>query len=458
MKKLTKVLGIFLLLTVCLFTPARAGNYRILINNQELYTSVPPVMRNGRILVPLRAIGEAMDCEVIWVSGTQTANLKNETTIVSMQIGNKKISKMKRTDQQNITIVETDVPPALINNSTYVPLRALAESLDAVVGWDEATQTVMVVYDTTLRYAGNWTISNFAGNGDILNHDSVLSNMSFVSPESIDIAADGTIYVADSGKIRRIRNGKSETITLSPSYLTASALQCYGNQVYILTHEFEDNAGMAYYGIARLDNNTADGIFITEAAYSKITDFSIADDGTIYVLQNNVGVGENYLGKLEPEQGTITVLCTVDDGIQTLTAGPNGRVYLGNTVEGSLYWYKPGDQQIQLLAGVDGNTKFIDGPNPMFFEPIQMEYYDGSLYIIDYNVIRKLTLNMAGAAIQAETIAGKISVDKNPATQLGKASETTFAHSYLMDLVVRQDGVILLTDPKKAVIRMLEEE
>ena len=70
MKKLTKVLGIFLLLTVCLFTPARAGNYRILINNQELYTSVPPVMRNGRILVPLRAIGEAMDCEVIWVSGT----------------------------------------------------------------------------------------------------------------------------------------------------------------------------------------------------------------------------------------------------------------------------------------------------------------------------------------------------------------------------------------------------
>ena len=93
-----------------------------------------------------------------------------------------------------------------------------------------------------------------------------------------------------------------------------------------------------------------------------------------------------------------------------------------------------------------------------FFEPIQMEYYDGSLYIIDYNVIRKLTLNTAGAAIQAETIAGKISVDKDPATQLGKASETTFAHSYLMDLAVRQDGVILLTDPKKAVIRMLEEE
>ena len=458
MKKIFKKLGMFLLLTVFLPASAQASDYHILINNQELYTSVPPVMRNGRILVPLRAIGEAMECEVIWVSGTQTANLRNDTTIVSMQIGNKKISKMKRTDQQNITIIETDVAPELINDSTYIPLRALAESLDAVVGWDGATQTVMVVYDTTLRYAGNWTVSNFAGNGDIVNHDSTLTNMSFVSPESIDIASDGTIYIADAGKIRRIRDGRSETITLSPSYLTASALQCYGNQVYILTHEFEDSSGMAYYGIARLDGNTAEGVFITEAAYSKITDFSIAEDGTIYVLQNNVGVGENYLGVLNPEEGAINVLCKVDNGIQTLTAGPNGSVYLGNTVEGSLYRYTKGVQQLQLLAGVDGNTKFVDGPNPMFFEPIQMEYYDGSLYVIDYNVVRRLTLNAAGAAIQAETIAGKISVEQNPATQLGKASETTFAHSYLMDLTVRSDGSVLLTDPKKAMIRMLTAE
>ena len=178
----------------------------------------------------------------------------------------------------------------------------------------------------------------------------------------------------------------------------------------------------------------------------------------MYVLQNNVGVGENYLGVLNPEEGAINVLCKVDNGIQTLTAGPNGSVYLGNTVEGSLYRHTKGVQQLQLLAGVDGNTKFVDGPNPMFFEPIQMEYYDGSLYVIDYNVVRRLTLNTAGAAIQAETIAGKISVEQNPATQLGKASETTFAHSYLMDLTVRSDGSVLLTDPKKAMIRMLTAE
>lgn len=457
MKKVIIFFGaVFALLTFTVQSAQAADTYHILINNQELHTSTAPVEQNGRILVPLRAIGEAMECEVIWVNGTQTANLRNKTTIVSLQIGNKMISKMKRTDQSNVKIVETDVPPVIINGATYLPLRAFAESLDAVVGWDASTKTVMVVYDTTLQYAGNQTVSNFAGNGDMLSHDSnTLANMSFISPESIDIAADGTIYIADSGKIRCIRDGKSETITLSPSYITASVVQCHGNQVYFLTHEFQDDSGMSYYGIARLDGNTAEGVFITEAPYSKITDFSIAEDGTIYVLQNNVGVGENYLGKLVPEKGEITILCTVDDGIKTLTAGPKGTVYLGNTVKGSLYRYQAGAQNVQLLAGVDGNTKFIDGPNPMFFEPIQMEYHNGYLYVLDYNVLRRIALNTSGAAIHSETIAGKLSLDSNPETQLGKASESTFAHSYLMDFAVRSDGTILLADTKKAMIRAI---
>ena len=39
------------------------SNIRIVINNQELYTEVPPLIVDGRTLVPLRAIGEAMGCE-----------------------------------------------------------------------------------------------------------------------------------------------------------------------------------------------------------------------------------------------------------------------------------------------------------------------------------------------------------------------------------------------------------
>lgn len=42
-----------------------------------------------------------------------------------------------------------DVPPQTINNVTMVPLRAIFESLGASVSWDEATQTITAVRDTT---------------------------------------------------------------------------------------------------------------------------------------------------------------------------------------------------------------------------------------------------------------------------------------------------------------------
>ncbi|MDA8097352.1 MAG: copper amine oxidase N-terminal domain-containing protein [Clostridia bacterium] len=41
--------------------------------------------------------------------------------------------------------VDFDVPPALINNRTMVPLRKLAESLGSNVDWNEGTQTVVFV-------------------------------------------------------------------------------------------------------------------------------------------------------------------------------------------------------------------------------------------------------------------------------------------------------------------------
>ena len=91
MKKILRNLAVSALITSSLCFSASANDYKILINNQPLYTSVAPINQSGRILAPLRAIGEAMGCEVIWVAGTQTANLKNDTTIVSMQIGNKKV-------------------------------------------------------------------------------------------------------------------------------------------------------------------------------------------------------------------------------------------------------------------------------------------------------------------------------------------------------------------------------
>ncbi len=250
------------------------SNIKIMINNQELYTADNPVIVEGRTMLPLRAIGEAMGCEVIWVSGTQTANLKNESTIVSMQIGNTNITRVKRTNQEQ-KLLQTDVPPMLINDRTYIPVRAFAEALNAVVGWDQNTNTVMIVYDTTLKYTGNYAVETYAGTGERKKHDSSIATMAFVSPEGIAANAKGDIIVADSGLIRKISNGKSETIEFEPAYITASLVRCHNNDIYALTNEFQDTDGVKYYGIIKLTNSGAEGLFVTEATYSAITDFDI---------------------------------------------------------------------------------------------------------------------------------------------------------------------------------------
>lgn len=429
------------------------SNIKIMINNQELYTADNPVIVEGRTMLPLRAIGEAMGCEVIWVSGTQTANLKNESTIVSMQIGNTNITRVKRTNQEQ-KLLQTDVPPMLINDRTYIPVRAFAEALNAVVGWDQNTNTVMIVYDTTLKYTGNYAVETYAGTGERKKHDSSIATMAFVSPEGIAANVKGDIIVADSGLIRKISNGKSETIEFEPAYITASLVRCHNNDIYALTNEFQDTDGVKYYGIIKLTNSGAEGLFVTEATYSAITDFDISKDGKLYVIYNNVGVGKTYLGQLDVASSDIQYIKELDSGIKTLAVDDRGNIFLGNTVKGSLYFYDISKGTLKLFAGADDKTKFVDGPDSMFFEPRRLDYSNGYLYVLDYNVIRRVSVDSANQAVTSETLAGKVTADQNPETINGKGSDVTFAPSYLMDMLVVDDDVYL-TDPKNAVIRFI---
>lgn len=456
MKRIVLILLTLVMLLGCIPTTYANSNIKIVINNQELHTNVPPVIVGGRTLVPLRAIGEAMGCTVTWVNATQTANLMNDAVLVSMQIGSKFIGKKKRTGTGDPSYKEIDVAPQLINGSTYIPARAFAEALDAVVGWDSSTNTVLIVHDTSLKYAGNISVNSYAGTGERRHHDSsALNTASFVSPESIDVAADGTIYLTDSGKIRKISNGRSETVEFEPSYITANTLRCYGNDVYILTNEFQETDGTKYYGIVKLSGGMAEGVFVTEASYSKMTDFDFSNDGKMYVLQNNVGVGQNYVGQLDLYSGEIRTVATVDNGITSMSVDKKGNIYLGNTTKGSIYHLNVASGKITLFAGADNKIKLVDGVNPMFLEPRRLVYKNDALYVLDYNVLRKITINSADAVINCETLAGKISLEADPITNDGKGSDVTFASSYLMEFAVTNDGIIL-TDPKKAVLRIIK--
>ncbi len=448
-----KYIAAMLIAVTTLNTNVYADNIKVLVNNQQVESELSPQIINNVTYVPLRPVAEAMGCEVTWVAGNKTANIKNLTTIIAMQVDNKKVTKVKRTDRENQSIIECDNPPKMIDGSVYIPLRTMAEAMGATVAWDGTSKTVVIVYDTTIKYAGNKALVKFAGNGGRRRYDSTTDKMEFLSPESIAISDNGTIIISDSGAIRRIADGKSSTDEFEPSYISSAKVRTYGNDIYFTTNAFEDENKEKYYGIVKLSNGIAEGIYITEAVYSKITDFDIDNNGNIYALIYNAGVGKNYIARFSSQD--MTFLQEIDEGFQCMSADDNGNLYIGNTVKGSIYYYNVKEKNLKLVAGVDDNTRFVDGENPMFFEPRSLYVNGDSLYVLDYNLIRRIQLNGGGVALYSETVAGKISSEIKPQTKAGSAKEAEISASYLAEITVNKDK-IYLTDPVNDVVWCVE--
>ena len=114
---------------------AVAQSVTVTINGQPLYLSPGPIERAGRVFVPLRGIFERLRATVVYASGTINAT-KGGTTI-SLQIG----STQATVNGQPQTL---DVAPFIVGATTYVPLRFIAQSLGAQVGYDGNTQVVAI--------------------------------------------------------------------------------------------------------------------------------------------------------------------------------------------------------------------------------------------------------------------------------------------------------------------------
>ena len=66
MKKHLLALGAVILFFFLITAPAQSEGITILLNGQKLVCDVSPLFEQGRVLVPTRAIFEALDCKVDW--------------------------------------------------------------------------------------------------------------------------------------------------------------------------------------------------------------------------------------------------------------------------------------------------------------------------------------------------------------------------------------------------------
>ncbi len=119
---------------------ASAFGQNIAVNvdgRQVMFQGQGPAMVQGRVLVPLRGVLEAMGAYVEYRSATRSVFARRGATEIELRLGD----RAALVDGRQVML---DVPAASMGGSTMVPLRFMGESLGADVRWVDATRTVMI--------------------------------------------------------------------------------------------------------------------------------------------------------------------------------------------------------------------------------------------------------------------------------------------------------------------------
>ena len=112
---------------------------RVMVEGEKVLFDVLPTIKDGRTLVPLRAIFESLGAKVEWNGENQTITATKGETTVELKIG----SKEMHVGEETKTL---DVGPEIKDGRTLVPARAVAEAFGCTVDWDGEAQMVSINY------------------------------------------------------------------------------------------------------------------------------------------------------------------------------------------------------------------------------------------------------------------------------------------------------------------------
>lgn len=122
-------------------TPEAKGDKNaitILVNGKEVKTDSPAFIKDGRTMVPVRFISEALGLKVGWDQKTRTVTVGEGSSSMKLVIGSKAIV---RADGKKTAI---DVAAMIKGGRTMVPIRAIGELSGAKVDWNGANRQVII--------------------------------------------------------------------------------------------------------------------------------------------------------------------------------------------------------------------------------------------------------------------------------------------------------------------------
>ncbi|MGE5629749.1 MAG: stalk domain-containing protein [Caulobacteraceae bacterium] len=109
----------------------------IIADGRIIKFDTPPVIKNDRTLIPVRALSEGFGATVDWNPEEQKVTITKDATQIVLQLNNNIVNV-------NGVEVAIDAAPETINSRTVVPFRFIVETLGLKVNWDSETGTVEI--------------------------------------------------------------------------------------------------------------------------------------------------------------------------------------------------------------------------------------------------------------------------------------------------------------------------
>jgi hypothetical protein len=117
----------------------QVGNKHCYINDKDYYLDAPSYIKNGRVMVPIRFVSEALGFTVQWDGIFRIVSIYVNGTTIRLQVGNTTADLFGKA-------VTLDAAPEIKTGRTFVPLRFISESFGAKVTWDGELKIVKIIY------------------------------------------------------------------------------------------------------------------------------------------------------------------------------------------------------------------------------------------------------------------------------------------------------------------------
>ena len=307
--------------------PASPKPITVIVNNKPVTFDQPPIIQDGRTLVPVRAICDALGATTTWDSATSKITEEKGGITCIMHLGDKEYTVNGETKTM-------DVPAQSIGDRTLIPARVIAEVFGADVQWDVATSTVTITLGAASIHVAPAvnTVGNTSGN---------LANDGLVAQQG-----DWIYYVSFDGENNTLNkmktDGSDKKTLLNGNIFNVSVV---GDWIYYNCGDRNDGSGSI--GRVKTDGSNIQTL-CSATTYTRNGEFNVIGDWIYYIYYST---GDNQIKKMKTDGSAQEKLYSIG----------NGNIYTLNVTGDWIYFsYYTGNYPYYTYIGkvkTDGSDK-----------------------------------------------------------------------------------------------------